>query len=122
MSEKYSKKDIESYRKKVNKYYEGIDKEDYEAPIEMKYINENGETIQESVAGKFTALNFVYKLIDKVPRPIYNFIFNKKQATKFIRVIEQYILKTRRPNIQIYDKSFPKKLKNSSELFLKQKY
>jgi hypothetical protein len=107
MSEKYSKKDIESYRKKINKYYEGIDKEDYENPIEMKYINENGETIQESVEGKFTALNFVYKLIDKVPRPMYNLIFNKKQATKFIRVIEQYILKTRRPNIQIDDKSFP---------------
>ena len=117
MSEKYSKKDIESYRKKINKYYEGIDKEDYENPIEMKYINENGETIQENVEGKFTALNFVYKLIDKVPRPMYNLIFNKKQATKFIRVIEQYILKTRRPNIQIDDKSFPKKLKNSSDEF-----
>ena len=117
MSEKYSKKDIESYRKKINKYYEGIDKEDYENPIEMKYINENGETIQESVEGKFTALNFVYKLIDKVPRPMYNLIFNKKQATKFIRVIEQYILKTRRTNIQIDDKSFPKKLKNSSDEF-----
>lgn len=118
MSEKYSKKDIESYTKKINKYYAGINNDDYEKPIKMKYINENGETIQEDITGKFTALNFVYKLIDKVPRPMYNLIFNKKQATTFVRVIEQYILKTRRPNIQIDDTSFPKKIKDSSDDFI----
>jgi hypothetical protein len=117
MSEKYSKEEIESYKKKINKYYKGINNENYAKPIEMIYINENGKKIKEGINGKFSALNFVYKLIEKVPRPMYNIIFNKEQATTFVRVIQQYILKTRRPNIQINDKSFPKQLKYSSDEF-----
>jgi len=84
------------YTKMINKYFNKIGKE-YSKSINMLFIaNGKKEEIEEQM-NTFSSMNFVYKILEKLPSSKY-VLMNKEQAIRFIRVIEQRVLKLLKHN------------------------
>ena len=103
--ENQQKKD--RYKKKLRKWFKSIG-DDYENSLKMRYnsIDEGIISVEppndDPDKNIFTSLNFVIKVLGITPK-YYLELLNKKQAILFIRVIEQYLLRTRNINIEFLE-------------------
>ena len=97
----------EKYKKKLRKWYKNIGS-DYDNTLKMRYnsIDEGIISVEpsndEPKKNIFTSLNFVIKVLEITPK-YYLELLNKKQAILFIRVVEQYLLRTRNSNIEFLE-------------------
>ena len=97
----------EKYKKKLRKWYKNIGS-DYDNSLKMRYnsIDEGIISVEpsndEPKKNIFTSLNFVIKVLEITPK-YYLELLNKKQAILFIRVVEQYLLRTRNSNIEFLE-------------------
>jgi hypothetical protein len=88
---------------KINKWFNQIGQLMNEnGSIHMKYTINQQEPYEEHYEepmNTFTSLNFIIKLLTHYKPSEYEKLLNKIQAIRFVRVIEQYILKIRNTNI-----------------------
>ena len=95
----------EKYKTSINGWFQYIG-EKYDKSLPMTY-NFEYETKYVEPLHTFTSLNFVIKILDKIPEKYYIKLLSKdkKKAIVFIRVIEQYLTRTRNINIEFIDPS-----------------
>jgi hypothetical protein len=105
----------EKQKKELNKYFKGIGQENYSTSLDMKFTMDGVNVFNEEPEGTFTSLNFMSKIFKKIRPSLYLKIINKKQAIRFIRITEQYLLLTRGPPLFTFliPDNFPFEIKNN---------
>ena len=97
----------------INKWFNSIGTP-YSKSITMQYIIDDDFDMYEENENTFTSLNFVINLLINYKPSLYVKLLNKLQAIRFIRIIQQYIIKTRNTNIVFLPGS--KNLKKTTSL------
>ena len=92
----------EKYKTSINGWFQYIGKK-YDKTLIMSYKLNNGSIIYVEPLNTFTSLNFVIKILTKIPEKYYIKLLTKKQAIVFIRVVQQYLTRRRNQYIRFID-------------------
>jgi antitoxin (DNA-binding transcriptional repressor) of toxin-antitoxin stability system len=116
MTSLQKKEKKEKYKEAIDGWFQYIGQR-YDKSLPMTYIFED-ETKYVEPLYTFTSLNFVIKILEKIPEKYYIKLLSKdkRKAIVFIRVVEQYLTRTRNVNIEFVDPpNIPLKYSQSEE-------